>query len=165
LARSDLCRADINVLADRLARFFATARRVDIRPTTYLDRLRAECRASWHALESSGGPELQQPSRYLVRRIEAFIHLRKDLLLRRLEDGRLMEGHGDLRPEHIYLGSTPTVIDCLEFRPDLRLLSICRRFWLANRPNGRGEQPRTWGSPAARHGISAADIDQGLPRV
>ncbi len=33
-----------------------------------------------------------------------------------------MEGHGDLRPEHVFLGADPAVIDCLEFDRDLRLL-------------------------------------------
>ncbi len=42
LARGDWRRADIAALADRLARFFATARRVHMQPTTYLDRFRAE---------------------------------------------------------------------------------------------------------------------------
>jgi aminoglycoside phosphotransferase family enzyme len=37
--------------------------------------------------------------------------------------GRLVEAHGDLRPEHVYLGSRldpPCVIDCLEFDAKLR---------------------------------------------
>ena len=122
LARGDWRRADINALADRLARFFATARRVNITPTVYLDRFRAECRYSRHALRSSGGPALQHAAQYVARRIEAFILRRKDLLLRRLDDGRVVEGHGDLRPEHICLGPTPQIIDCLEFRADLRFL-------------------------------------------
>ena len=42
--------------------------------------------------------------------------------MRRLDDGRVVEGHGDLRPEHICLGSTPRIIDCLEFLADLRFL-------------------------------------------
>jgi uncharacterized protein len=122
LARGDWRRADFNALADRLGRFFAAARRGDIRPTAYLDRFRAECRDSRRALRSSGGPELQHAAQYVARRVEAFIHCRKDLLLRRLEDGRVVEGHGDLRPEHICLGSAPQIIDCLEFRADLRFL-------------------------------------------
>jgi aminoglycoside phosphotransferase family enzyme len=40
----------------------------------------------------------------------------------RVNAGRIVEGHGDLRPEHIYLGSPPLVIDCLEFNRALRLL-------------------------------------------
>jgi aminoglycoside phosphotransferase family enzyme len=45
-----------------------------------------------------------------------------DLLLRRLESARVVEGHGDLRPEHVCLGSTPRIIECLESRAELRLL-------------------------------------------
>jgi aminoglycoside phosphotransferase family enzyme len=122
LARRDWHRADINALADRLARFFATARRVNIQPAVYLDRFRGECVDSRNAIRSSGGPELQHAAQYVVRRIEAFIYCRKDLLLQRLDDGRVVQGHGDLRPEHICLGPTLVIIDCLEFRADLRFL-------------------------------------------
>ena len=40
----------------------------------------------------------------------------------RAAQGRIVEGHGDLRPEHIFLDGTPRIIDCLEFDRDLRLL-------------------------------------------
>ncbi len=33
-----------------------------------------------------------------------------------------VDAHGDLRPEHIYLGDDPVFIDRLEFNPDLRML-------------------------------------------
>ena len=122
LARGDLCHADVNALADRLARFYATARRVHVCPTIYLGRLRAECRSSSTALQSGGGPALQHATQYVARGLETFILCRKDLLLRRLDGGQVVEGHGDLRPEHIYLGPEPVVIDCLEFRADLRCL-------------------------------------------
>lgn len=39
----------------------------------------------------------------------------------RVEQGRVVEGHGDLRPEHIFLTDPPAVIDCLEFSRDLRI--------------------------------------------
>ena len=35
---------------------------------------------------------------------------------------RIVEGHGDLRAEHVYLGPPVAVIDCLEFDRELRLL-------------------------------------------
>lgn len=35
---------------------------------------------------------------------------------------RIVEGHGDLRPEHIVLIDPPVIIDCLEFNRELRLL-------------------------------------------
>jgi uncharacterized protein len=122
LARGDWHHADIHSLADRLARFFATASRVRMRPTTYLDRFDAECRSTQRAFRAIGGPGLDHAAQSIARRIEAFIDCRRGLLLQRLEDGRLVEGHGDLRPEHICLGSAPRIIDCLEFRSDLRCL-------------------------------------------
>ncbi len=39
-----------------------------------------------------------------------------------LETRRAVDAHGDLRPEHIYLGANPVFIDRLEFNPRLRLL-------------------------------------------
>jgi len=42
------------------------------------------------------------------------------LLDERVRAGRIVEGHGDLRPEHVYLGEPLAVIDCLEFSRALR---------------------------------------------
>ncbi|MCO6456146.1 MAG: AAA family ATPase [Pirellulaceae bacterium] len=42
----------------------------------------------------------------------------------RVCDGRIVEGHGDLRPEHIYLHGGPTVIDCIEFNLEYRQLDV-----------------------------------------
>jgi aminoglycoside phosphotransferase family enzyme len=36
--------------------------------------------------------------------------------------GRVVEGHGDLRAEHVFLGEPTAVIDCIEFSRDLRTL-------------------------------------------
>ncbi len=49
-----------------------------------------------------------------------FLNHRGDLLEERA--GKLVDGHGDLRPEHVYLGATPLVIDCLEFNRDFRII-------------------------------------------
>jgi aminoglycoside phosphotransferase family enzyme len=40
----------------------------------------------------------------------------------RADVGKIVEAHGDLKPEHVYLGDPPCVIDCLEFDRDFRLL-------------------------------------------
>ncbi|HWW70507.1 MAG TPA: hypothetical protein VN089_11250 [Duganella sp.] len=44
------------------------------------------------------------------------------LLEARSEQGDLVEGHGDLRPEHVCLLPEIAVIDCLEFSRELRVL-------------------------------------------
>jgi uncharacterized protein len=51
-----------------------------------------------------------------------FLERRGFLLDERAEGGRIVEGHGDLRPEHVHVGPPPAVIDCLEFNRRLRCL-------------------------------------------
>jgi len=62
----------------------------------------------------------------LVRRIDRvqrrFLDRRGSLIAARLRHRRVVSGHGDLRPEHIWLGETVRVIDCLEFNPRLRVV-------------------------------------------
>jgi aminoglycoside phosphotransferase family enzyme len=119
---SDWYYADIHALGGFLAKFFGTARRVAVQPIAYLNRFRAECRASRLAFRRSGSPALQHAVDSIERHIEQFIGGRYGLLLQRVADCRVVEGHGDLRPEHVCLGSAPRIIDCLEFRFDLRCL-------------------------------------------
>ncbi|WP_051355407.1 hypothetical protein [Mesorhizobium erdmanii] len=40
----------------------------------------------------------------------------------RIEEGRIVEGHGDLRSEHVYVGTPMQVIDCLEFDRTMRIV-------------------------------------------
>jgi aminoglycoside phosphotransferase family enzyme len=42
------------------------------------------------------------------------------LLAARASAGHIVDAHGDLRPEHIWLGREPRIIDCLEFNDKLR---------------------------------------------
>ncbi len=122
LARGDWRRADINALADRLARFFATARRVNITPTVYLDRFRAECGDSRHRLtvraavpHCARSPIRRAPHRGLHRLPQRSA----------VATASSMAGCGGTRrsPSRAHLSRTaPQIIDCLEFRADLRCL-------------------------------------------
>ena len=53
-----------------------------------------------------------------------FIETHWDLLNRRAREGRVCEGHGDLRCEHICMDSQPTVFDCVEFSERLRYADV-----------------------------------------
>jgi len=44
------------------------------------------------------------------------------LLEQRATDGRIIEGHGDLRPEHVCVESLPVIFDRLEFNRAFRLI-------------------------------------------
>ncbi len=60
----------------------------------------------------------------LIRRIDAaqrgFLKARGGLIADRVRGRQIVDGHGDLRPEHIWLGDPVTIIDCLEFNAGLR---------------------------------------------
>jgi aminoglycoside phosphotransferase family enzyme len=47
-----------------------------------------------------------------------------DVLATRIRHGRIVEGHGDLRPEHVCLEHPVSIIDCLEFARALRVLDV-----------------------------------------
>lgn len=70
-------------------------------------------------------PRLGRPAG-LVRRIDRaqrlFLERHGNLIAARMRRRHVVEGHGDLRPEHIWLGGTVRIIDCLEFNPRLRVV-------------------------------------------
>ena len=51
---------------------------------------------------------------------EAAFSAARPILRERTEAGRIVEGHGDLRPEHVFLTDPVAIIDCLDFNRALR---------------------------------------------
>ncbi|MHB8882925.1 MAG: bifunctional aminoglycoside phosphotransferase/ATP-binding protein [Thermodesulfovibrionales bacterium] len=49
-----------------------------------------------------------------------FLKRRRSLLNKRIVDGRLRDGHGDLHAEHICLDNGVQIYDCIEFSPRIR---------------------------------------------
>jgi aminoglycoside phosphotransferase family enzyme len=56
------------------------------------------------------------------RLLTDFPRARPEMLIDRHRERRIVEGHGDLRPEHICLEREPVIIDCLEFSRQLRIV-------------------------------------------
>jgi aminoglycoside phosphotransferase family enzyme/predicted kinase len=52
---------------------------------------------------------------------------RRDVFERRAAEGRVRDGHGDLRLEHVYLGERGeiTILDCIEFSDRFRCADVC----------------------------------------
>lgn len=105
-----------------LAQFYQTQPRVALQPHEYVDRVAAQIRTDEHELLA---PELQLNSEYVWASVaaawRAFAVIRSQLG-HRARESKIVEGHGDLRPEHICLADPPCVIDALEFSRDLRTL-------------------------------------------
>jgi aminoglycoside phosphotransferase family enzyme len=70
-------------------------------------------------------PRLALPAG-LVRTVDRaqrrFLARRSALIADRVRHRQIVEGHGDLRPEHIWLGDPARIIDCLEFNRSLRVV-------------------------------------------
>ena len=122
LARGGWRYGEIEALAERLASFFATAKRVHLSPAQQLARIRVELRLALAAAERAAEPQLLAAMKPLVRRLDAFLARHSRLLRQRIRQWRIVDGHGDLRPEHIAVDGKPRIIDCIEFRSDLRQL-------------------------------------------
>jgi aminoglycoside phosphotransferase family enzyme len=115
-------RLDAARVASVLVRFYRALPAVEMTARAYRQRLVAEIEACC--------AELAQPVYGLgAARVGAVAHpllvslgVHQALVGERAEGRHIVEGHGDLRPEHVCLLEPPVVIDCLAFNRDLRIL-------------------------------------------
>jgi hypothetical protein len=65
--------------------------------------------------------------REIVEWQTGFVERHRDLFAQRIRAGRVRDGHGDLRLEHVYLepGGRITIIDCIEFNDRFRYADVC----------------------------------------
>ncbi len=109
-------------IAALLADFFAGAIKVVIPPSVFRRRLADAIAANRRTLEA---PEFGMPTAILGRVAGALDGMLADnakLFEARVRRGRLVEGHGDLRPGHILSEPSPVIIDRVEFNREFRLL-------------------------------------------
>ena len=120
IARGELRQRDIDALLEVLVPFYRDAPRPPISEDEYLQRLRDELAASRSVLAM---PRFDLPQVHsLLDRMDQAVTRHQGMLQARVRGGRIVEGHGDLRPEHVCLIEPPVVIDALEF--DLRLREV-----------------------------------------
>jgi uncharacterized protein len=115
-------RADIVGLSTVLCRFYQQAPTIPIAPVDYRRRFGRDMSVNLEIIIPRVPSHLADEVLRAVDQQAAFLANHGDLLEERAVQGRIVEGHGDLRPEHVFLDGEPQVIDCLEFDRDLRLL-------------------------------------------
>ena len=114
--------ADVRAVATRLARFYAQSAPIAMTGPRYRRIFTAGIAENERTLAA---PAYGLPSALIADACA----WQRDVLARhgadfdrRAQAGRIVEAHGDLRPEHICLEAEPQLIDCLEFARELRLL-------------------------------------------
>ncbi len=117
-----LHRWQLDRVAAVLVPFYRRARAAFISPAIYRTQF-------WRSLAYNRrillDPHFALPAgavRYIDAMQRRFIAARGELLAERVRTRCIVDGHGDLRPEHIWLGDPVRIIDCLEFNARLRMV-------------------------------------------
>ncbi len=122
LASGTVSEHDIDRLATTLAGFYARADRPGISADDWLARLRARHAQDREALTRPGFGIDGERVRRVSDRLDAALEASSGIVAARIAGGRFVEGHGDLRPEHVCLDEPVVIFDCLEFDRDMRIL-------------------------------------------
>lgn len=109
-------------VAEMLARFHRTLGPVEMTPAEYRARLAQDLEACRSELAQPGYALPEGAVRPPIETLVAFLRARGPVFDARVAAGRIVEGHGDLRPEHVCLVEPPVAIDCLAFNRDFRVL-------------------------------------------
>ena len=122
IAENRLHRWQLDRVAAVLVQFYRRARAVFISPEMYRTAL-------WQSLAYNRrillDPRFELPAgsvRYSDAVQHRFLAERGALIAARVRSRCIVDGHGDLRPEHIWLGDPVRIIDCLEFNAALRMV-------------------------------------------
>jgi aminoglycoside phosphotransferase family enzyme len=118
MARGPVGADALRSVASLLADFYRAAAPAINDGAEYVVRVGRQVAANQRVLQPAGLAGVES----LGAQQREFVATRSSLLALRAVSGCVVEAHGDLRPEHIFLNDPPAIIDCLEFDRNLRLL-------------------------------------------
>lgn len=124
LVHGTLAEGDLDRLARRLAAFYSALPAEACDGAAYREQFRRKIESNRRGL---GSPVFALPAghvRTLAAAQLAALERLGGLLDERVRGGHIVEGHGDLRPEHVCLGEPIAIIDCLEFARALRVVDV-----------------------------------------
>lgn len=116
--------ADVRNLAHLLASFYQQCPSIKFIAMQYRQEYGRQVNANLDALADArhGLPETRLKVIHDV--LSGFLRGEAALFDFRVEQGRIVEGHGDLRPEHVCLEPVPVIFDCLEFNYIFRVVDV-----------------------------------------
>lgn len=128
LAEGRLGRDDIGRIARRLAEFHASAR-CDATTAAFgrPEAIAVNVRENFEQTREAIGHLVTPAQAEEIERAQlAFLDEGRELLAARIAAGRVRDGHGDLRLEHVYLSDAGevTIIDCIEFNDRFRYADV-----------------------------------------
>ena len=127
LARGTASAADIDRVVHTLCAFYeARPSTPEVAEAGRIDRLRAVTEGNFAEAEGHVGHLLSRPAHEALRfYADRFYDQHAPRLHRRRAGGCIVEGHGDLRLEHVHLTDDRVAIfDCVEFNDEFRHLDV-----------------------------------------
>lgn len=122
--RGELYPEQIERLAETLVEFYQSLSPLPLTPEEYSGIFLKHVQGNQRELRAAGHPL----PRAAIERIHAFelqmLRLCPEVFAERVRSGRIVDGHGDLRPEHICLSDTIAIFDCIEFSPEFRRIDV-----------------------------------------
>jgi len=122
--RCELRPGHIERMAMRLAEFYRSLPPLPLTPEEYRKRCLAHVRGNQRELLAVK----HHLPRGVVERVHGFqfqlLNAYPELFEQRVTAGRIVDGHGDLRPEHICLSDPIRIFDCIEFSADFRRIDV-----------------------------------------
>ncbi|APD49070.1 AAA family ATPase [Synechococcus sp. CS-602] len=112
---------ELQAVGQRIAAFHADHPLVAAKPAALLRSFARFVHSNLRATRGSGEALIPEAvHRLLDQRLAMALRRQRRLLLSRLEGGWAVDGHGDLRLEHVLMDGPIAVIDCVEFNAELR---------------------------------------------
>jgi aminoglycoside phosphotransferase family enzyme/predicted kinase len=118
----------IDELAAHIARFHEAARRnATISQHGSVATIRRNVKENFAQTRGSISDYLSTQQAHEIEAWQLRVLGDEDVFTARVEAGRVRDGHGDLRLEHVYFGSNRaiTIIDCIEFNDRFRYGDVC----------------------------------------
>lgn len=113
---------DMGRVAARLALFYRSCAPVPVSAAAYRAALLRDIDRNEQVLTRPVAGLPERSIRELCAMQRAVVNQQPEWLDGRVRAGKIVEGHGDLRPEHVCLKPEVMVIDCLEFSSTLRTI-------------------------------------------
>lgn len=112
----------IDRLGGLLTQFFRRAQRAATSPQAYVAHFRRQNAENRRLLCDRRFGLATEQAKPILDRLQSIVVRAPDWLQEPARHDRIIDGHGDLRPEHVCLSDPPVIIDCLEFNRTLRLV-------------------------------------------
>ena len=127
LARGDVTQSDVDRVARTLSTFYKErSSSPEVAAAGWIENLRVSTDENFEQTADHVGDLLSAPAFDAIRySVDRFYDQKAALLHRRRAGGLVVDGHGDLRLEHVHLGDEAVCIyDCIEFNERLRHLDV-----------------------------------------